>query len=138
MRGSSHEFHRLFVDRQNNAPGLAGERMLGAGLIDAQRAGGRDAVFIALRAGQDEDVFVAGVAMTRDFRSLAITDEGGGRALDTVAVKMINIDALAKRFPCDLILPFDDMEKIRKLDGLGRRPYNDLGFHELQSRHNVG
>lgn len=97
------ESHRPLVNGEDDAASLAYDTVRGSGRINDERSGCGGAVLIPLRAGENDDVFVAGVFMCRDHTILAESDERGVGTGDAVAVKAVDFDSITERLPRDFI-----------------------------------
>ena len=78
------------------------------------------AILVPLRAAQDDDVLVAAVLVQRHMGGAVVAQQRGGGPVDAVAVQMMNLHAVAKRLPRNLILNLIDLKKILQLKRAGR------------------
>ena len=76
----------------------------------------RPSCLIRLRAVKNDDVFVAIVTVKRDPANLAKPQQCGSRAMGSISVKPVDLDAILQWFPWNLILELGDVEKIVKLE----------------------
>lgn len=83
--------------------------------MDAQRACIDDAVLVALAAGQDKDVLPALVKVHGHAGLLAEADEGGGWPRQAVAIEPIDVHAITKVTPGNVILLLKDVEDVLQL-----------------------
>jgi hypothetical protein len=84
---------------------------------------------IVLRAGENENVLITGMLVQGDGGALPIANEGGRGAVDSVSIEKMNLDAVAERFPGNLVLTFGNIEQIPELNEVAFYRHIRLLFH---------
>jgi hypothetical protein len=107
-----HKFHWLFVDRQDDATGIAVNFVSGTRRIDDQGSSVGDPCFISLRTGEDQNMFVSLVLMHRHLAVFAIPNQGGRRPGNPIPVEPENVHPLFIRLPRDLILVSSEVKDV--------------------------
>ena len=110
--GSSLKPDRLFINGEDKATGFAENLMTGAGGMDAEGAGRERAVFIPLAARENENVLVAVMVVPWDAARFVVTEQGGGRSCQAVAVEAVDVHPFAERLPDQLIRIFCKAEQM--------------------------
>ena len=111
---------RFLVDRQNNAPSVAGDTVGVSGRVDHECASFGRPILVTLGPMEHQDVLVAGVIVNRDLPRLAETNEGGAGSDLAIAVKAVDIDAVVESLPGNLVLAYCNVKQVVKLDALIR------------------
>ena len=80
--------------------------------MDAEGAGRERAVFIPLAARENENVLVAVMVVPWDAARFVVTEQGGGRSCQAVAVEAVDVHPFAERLPDQLIRIFCKAEQM--------------------------
>jgi hypothetical protein len=124
-----HKFHWLFVDRQDDAAGIAVNFVPGAGRIDDQGSSLGDPSLIPLRTGENQNMFVSLVFMHRHLAMFAEPNQGGRRPGNPVPVEPENVHPLFIRLPRDLILVRGEVKDLFQYKW--KRSGRGIGVHTI-------
>jgi hypothetical protein len=100
----SQELHRLFVDRQDDAAGVAVHLMPRSRWIDDEGSLRVNPTLVPLRAGQNQNVLISDMFMQRHLPMLAVSKQSSRRPCRSISIEPEDIDAFFIWFPRDLIL----------------------------------
>jgi hypothetical protein len=102
----------LFINRQDDAASIAVDLVPCAGRIDDQGSCFERSIFVPLRTGQDQNVFVSHVFMLRHLAVLAVSNQSGRWPGNPVPIQPKDVHPFFVRLPCDLILMFGQVKNV--------------------------
>lgn len=110
------KFHRLLVDREDDAARLTHHTVMRAGGVDAQGARVDGAALIPLAAREYKDVLPAIMIMGGYATLPAEPDQRRGGAGDAISVQAHNVHPITEVLPGQILLMLCDVEEILQLD----------------------
>jgi hypothetical protein len=109
---SSKELDRLFVDRQDDATGVAVHLMPRSRWIDDEGSLRVNPTLVPLRAGQNQNVLISDMFMQRHLSMLAVSEQSSRRPCHSISIEPEDIDPFFVWFPSDLILLGGKMKNV--------------------------
>jgi hypothetical protein len=116
---SFQKLDRLFIDRQDDAAGVAVYLMPRSRRIDDEGSLRVNPTLVPLRAGQNKNVLISDMFMQRHLATLAVSEQSSRRPCHPISVEPEDINPLFVWFPRDLILLRGKMKNVFEFE-LGR------------------